>query len=727
MKKRFITFALALSIIFSFSTVSAKYYVEDNKGGESAEEIFAYSVDTDKIIADLQNALSLVKDGEDAEKIFAILDENGDFTALSTIQSIAKLKSSIDNSEENNAYLAKIGNDCIEIPDIFNQIITAMSESDKYRDDLLYWSEMTEDELQDYLNGIPSEKMIELSKEENALLEKYHNAISSVPQSEGETDFLQYTKDLANKYVGDIFVKLVEVRTEIAKEEGYDSYADYAYDQIYYKDYGESEREAFYKNTEKYILPLTEKIAAAYNASLLTDYQPDTKTEDEILAQTREYLEQINPELTEAFDYMTEHKLFDIAASDTKEAMSYTIGLEKFGVPFLFINPDVFPLQSTLVHEYGHYNAGFHDQYLKEYTDSDFNDEYKPQNIDVCEIQSQGLEILFYDYYGKIYGNRNKSEKLLSVINMLSSVEQASLMSLWQERVYEEENLTVEKCNKIFKEIAEKYRYANLCDEDGGYYWAYVNHNFEMPMYYISYGVSAMAALDLISMPGKDNSASVDKYMRLSAMGERNGFKETLESCGFDDIFSESTFEKISEMILDAAGIGYEDVTSEDWFFPSVIIANDYIGSDNYEFFSPDNDATRQDFVISLGKLHDDMVGIEEYETPFSDIDDKYISWAAENGIAAGLDESTFGGDIPLTREQVLCFIFRLAGSPKADESIEFTDADEISSWARDAVAWAEDAGIVSGYEDKTLKPKDNVTRAEAATFVAMLHTSYYR
>ena len=121
------------------------------------------------------------------------------------------------------------------------------------------------------------------------------------------------------------------------------------------------------------------------------------------------------------------------------------------------------------------------------------------------------------------------------------------------------------------------------------------------------------------------------------------------------------------------------------------------------------------------------MVGIEEYETPFSDIDDKYISWAAENGIAAGLDESTFGGDLPLTREQVLCFIFRLAGSPKADESIEFTDADEISSWARDAVAWAEDAGIVSGYEDKTLKPKDNVTRAEAATFVAMLHTSYYR
>ena len=68
MKKRFITFALALSIIFSFSTVSAKYYVEDNKGGESAEEIFAYSVDTDKMIADLQNALSLVKDGEDAEK-----------------------------------------------------------------------------------------------------------------------------------------------------------------------------------------------------------------------------------------------------------------------------------------------------------------------------------------------------------------------------------------------------------------------------------------------------------------------------------------------------------------------------------------------------------------------------------------------------------------------------------------------------------------------------------
>lgn len=727
MKKRLITFALALSIIFSFSSVSANYYVEDTKGGESAEEIFEYSVDTDKMIADLENALSLVKKGEDAEKIFAILDENGDFTSLTTIQAIAKLKSSIDNSEKNNAYLAKIGNDCIVIPDIFNQIIKAMSESDKYHDALLEWSEMTEDELQDYLNEIPSEKMIELSKEENALLEEYHNAMSNVSQPSGEADFLQYTKDLANKYVGDIYIKLVNVRNEIAKEEGYDSYADYVYAEIYPKDYTESEREAFYSNTEKYILPLTDKIAAAYNASLLTDSQPDTRTEDEILAQTREYLEDINPELTKAFDYMTEHKLFDIFPSDTKETMSYTIGLEKFGVPFLFINPVIFPLQSTLVHEYGHYNAGFHDQYLKEYANSDFNDEYKPQNIDVCEIHSQGLEILFYDYYGKIYGNRNKSEKLLSIINMLSSVEQASLMSLWQERVYEEENLTVEKCNQIFKELAEEYRYTNLCDEDGGYYWAYVNHNFEIPMYYISYGVSAMAALDLIPIQGKDNSASVDKYMRLSAMGERNDFKETLESCGFDDIFSESTFEKISEMILDAAGIGYEDVSSEDWFFPSVIVANGYIGCDNYDFFYPNNDATREDFVVSLGRLHDDMVGIEEYETPFSDIDDKYISWAAEKGIAAGMDEDTFGGDLPLTREQVICFIYRLAGSPKADESIEFNDANEISSWARDAVSWAEGIGIASGYEDGSFKPKDNVTRAEAATFVAMLHTSVYK
>ena len=245
-------------------------------------------------------------------------------------------------------------------------------------------------------------------------------------------------------------------------------------------------------------------------------------------------------------------------------------------------------------------------------------------------------------------------------------------------------------------------------------------------MYYISYGVSAMAALDLMNESKENREAAIDRYMKLSALGDHTEFKASLEACGFDDVFEESTFEKISKSIKDFAGIGYDDVNDNDWFYANIILTNDYMGGLSEGRFSPNSDATRETFVTTLGKMEDDIRGIENFATPFTDIDNKFVSWAAETGIAAGIDDTEFGGELPLTREQVVCFIYRFAGSPSSDGFVKFSDAEDVSAWASKAVSWAEENEIIAGYEDGSFRPKDNVTRAEAATLISMLYVTYY-
>lgn len=95
------------------------------------------------------------------------------------------------------------------------------------------------------------------------------------------------------------------------------------------------------------------------------------------------------------------------------------------------------------------------------------------------------------------------------------------------------------------------------------------------------------------------------------------------------------------------------------------------------------------------------------------------VTWAAANGIVEGYGNSLFGLDDPITREQLAVMLYRhaqykgMAAVTLAENLTEFADADKISGYAVQAMNWAVNTGVVGGYEDKTLRPQNNVTRAQ--------------
>ena len=116
-------------------------------------------------------------------------------------------------------------------------------------------------------------------------------------------------------------------------------------------------------------------------------------------------------------------------------------------------------------------------------------------------------------------------------------------------------------------------------------------------------------------------------------------------------------------------------------------------------------------------------------ETPFSDVsaDDWYAPYAAmayKEGIVLGDSEGKFNPGDNITREDMVTILYRAMKVTEANMTPNFNDADEISSYAKSAVAYFGSKGIVNGMGDGSFAPKAGATRAQAARILYNIITS---
>ena len=145
--------------------------------------------------------------------------------------------------------------------------------------------------------------------------------------------------------------------------------------------------------------------------------------------------------------------------------------------------------------------------------------------------------------------------------------------------------------------------------------------------------------------------------------------------------------------------------------------------------FVPNNPCTRAQVVTFLWRAKN-CPEPKSSTNPFGDVsakqangkDNPYykaILWAAEEGITTGYDGGIFKPNATVTRAQFVTFLWRADGMPATSGSINgFVDAGQIASPYQQAVAWAVEKGITTGYEDKTFRPKAACTRWAVVLFM---------
>ena len=183
----------------------------------------------------------------------------------------------------------------------------------------------------------------------------------------------------------------------------------------------------------------------------------------------------------------------------------------------------------------------------------------------------------------------------------------------------------------------------------------------------------------------------------------------------------DSAFAQICNSIIDNP---FADVTYQGYYWEAVLWAEEegITSGTNFNTFDPGEICTREQMVTFLWR----KAGKPEPQsttTPFKDVADpsrysyKPILWATENGITKGTSATTFSPTQTVTREQVVTFLWRIEGSPKATAANAFKDVSK-SAYSYDAILWAQENGITMGTTPTTFSPADPCTRGQIITFM---------
>ncbi len=165
---------------------------------------------------------------------------------------------------------------------------------------------------------------------------------------------------------------------------------------------------------------------------------------------------------------------------------------------------------------------------------------------------------------------------------------------------------------------------------------------------------------------------------------------------------------------------GFSDVDSNAWYAEAVVYCQEHhlmAGVDD-DRFDPESNLTRAQLATVLYRIEGTpaVTGTDAFtDTPDGMWYSDAVLWASQRELVSGYGGGLFGPNDPVSREQMTTILWRYAGSPAADGADSFTDKDTIASYAVAAVDWSSSNSIVRPASNRTFAPKSNATRAQVA------------
>jgi len=364
--------------------------------------------------------------------------------------------------------------------------------------------------------------------------------------------------------LNNLYTQLLNKRHQIAVNTGFENYRDYRFKELGRFDYTKEDCYKFHDAVKQHVLPLVNKIYQKKKAKLKLDdlrpwdveaepegTQPLTPftTSDELINKSIACFTLLRPFFGDCLKQMDTMKHLDLESRKGKAPGGYNCPLAETGAPFIFMNAagqmhDV----TTMVHEGGHAIQSFLTHNLE-------LSAFKEYPMEIAEVASMAMELFSMDHWEVFFDNkedlqRAKEHQLERTITIFPWI---AVIDKFQHWIYENPNQTVvERDNKwveILNEFSDEVIDYSGLDEYRKNAWQRQLHLFEVPFYYIEYGIAQLGAIGMWMQYKKDPEKALDNYMNALSLGGTKTLPELYEAAGLKFDFSPENIKTLMEFV----------------------------------------------------------------------------------------------------------------------------------------------------------------------------------
>ncbi len=377
---------------------------------------------------------------------------------------------------------------------------------------------------------------------------------------------IQQRRLLDKDAMHELYSTLIAKRHQIAVNAGFENYRDYKFVDMGRFDYSKEDCYNFHEAVKLHVLPLIEKIYAKKKAKLGVDVLKPWDTEAEpsgieplkpfttgkdLLAKTIECFEKMNPFFADCLRKMDELQHFDLESRKGKAPGGYNCPLAESGAPFIFMNAagqmsDV----TTMVHEGGHAIHSFLAHPLE-------LSAFKEYPMEIAEVASMAMELFSMNHWESFFENeadlrRAKEHQLERTITIFPWI---AIIDKFQHWVYENPTHTVEERTTTWMHILQEFS-TNSIDFTGldmyrAIGWQRQLHLFEVPFYYIEYGIAQLGAIGLWMQYQQNPQQALENYIQALSLGGTKTLPKLYEAAGLKFDLSPNYIKTLMEFVND--------------------------------------------------------------------------------------------------------------------------------------------------------------------------------
>ena len=364
--------------------------------------------------------------------------------------------------------------------------------------------------------------------------------------------------------LNELYNQLIQKRHQEAINAGFTNFRDYRFKELGRFDYTKADCFAFHEAVKLHILPLVNIIYQQKKDKLGIDSlrpwdidaEPEGtnalrpfKASEELINKSIDCFTKLRPFFGDCLKKMHELKHLDLESRMGKAPGGYNCPLAESGAPFIFMNAsgqmnDV----TTMVHEGGHAVHSFlaHPLALTG---------FKEYPMEIAEVASMAMELFSMEHWDVFFSNkeeltRAKEHQLERVITIFPWI---AIIDKFQHWVYENPAHTVEQRTDKWNEILIEFQ-DSVIDYSGlenyrSNTWQRQLHLFEVPFYYIEYGIAQLGAIGLWKQFKKDEQKALDNYCTALSLGGTLTLPELYATAGLKFDFSPEQIEVLMEFV----------------------------------------------------------------------------------------------------------------------------------------------------------------------------------